>query len=273
MDNLYRRKICHIFHCNPSRVKITVMSPLKAGATARKTAPRSRKTPVKVDAAAPRKRAAATVPASEPKPYHHGNLRETLLAAADGVLARHGAAGITLRDVAKAAGVSHAAPYHHFASLDEMLAAVAERGFARLAAAMAAHADESDPRERLLQICEAYVDCARTHPAQFRLMFGALLARKHEFPTLKAAADGAFAQLLAASTGLDAERGPDVALLGWSLAHGLSNLLIDGAFDGLPMELPAGPTLARRLAALALGGALRQASRRRLPAQSEANPR
>jgi len=95
----------------------------------------------------------------------------------------------------------------------------------------AAPAGESDGRERLLQICEAYVNCARARPAQFRLMFGPLLARKHEFPALKTAAEGAFAQLLAASVALDAERGPELALLGWSLAHGLSNLLIDGAFD------------------------------------------
>ena len=229
------------------------MKPLKAAAEAPKSAARSHKKPAAVNAAASRKRATAAEPAPEPKPYHHGNLRETLLAAADAVLARQGATGITLRDVAKAAGVSHAAPYHHFASLDEMLAAVAERGFAQLAGAMAVPAGESDPRERLLQICEAYVNCARSHPAQFRLMFGPLLARKHEFPALKTAAEGAFAQLLAASTALDAGRGPELALLGWSLAHGLSNLLIDGAFDGLPMELPAGATLARQLAARALG--------------------
>jgi len=229
------------------------MKPQKAAPEPPKTAARSRKRPAAVSTAASRKRATAAEPAPEPKPYHHGNLRETLLAAADGVLARQGATGITLRDVAKAAGVSHAAPYHHFASLDEMLAAVAERGFAQLTMAMAAPAGESDPRERLLQICEAYVNCARSHPAQFRLMFGPLLARKHEFPALKAAAEGAFAQLLAASTALDAERGAELALLGWSLAHGLSNLLIDGAFDGLPMELPAGATLARQLAARALG--------------------
>ena len=229
------------------------MKPLKAAPAAPKTGARSRKKPTAAGVAASRKSGAEAGPSPEAKPYHHGNLRETLLAAADGVLARQGATGITLRDVAKAAGVSHAAPYHHFASLDEMLAAVAERGFAQLAMAMAAPAGESDPRERLLQICEAYVNCARSHPAQFRLMFGPLLARKHEFPTLKAAAEGAFAQLLAASTALDAGRGPELALLGWSLAHGLSNLLIDGAFDGLPMELPAGATLARQLAARALG--------------------
>ena len=222
------------------------MKPLKAE-------PAAREKPAAAAVAPSGKRALAPEPAPEPKPYHHGNLRETLLAAADAVLARQGATGITLRDVAKAAGVSHAAPYHYFTSLDEMLAAVAERGFAQLAAAMAAPAGESDSRERLLQICEAYVNCARSHPAQFRLMFGPLLARKHEFPALKTAAEGAFAQLLAASTALDAGRGPELALLGWSLAHGLSNLLIDGAFDGLPMELPAGATLARQLAARALG--------------------
>jgi len=229
------------------------MSPPELAAAPRATA-RTRKKPAAAAAEPSRRRGRAAASEPESKPYHHGNLRETLLAAADSVLARQGASGITMRDVAKEAGVSHAAPYHHFASLDEMLAAVAGRGFAQLATAMAAPAGESQPRERLLQICEAYVNCARAHPAQFRLMFGPLLARKHEFPALKTAAEGAFAQLLAASTALDAARGPELALLGWSLAHGLSNLLIDGAFDGLPMELPAGATLARQLAARALGG-------------------
>ncbi len=71
------------------------------------------------------------------RPYHHGNLRTTLLDAADAVLAERGVQGITLRDVARSAGVSHAAPYHHFASLEELLAAVAERGFRVLGEAMA----------------------------------------------------------------------------------------------------------------------------------------
>jgi AcrR family transcriptional regulator len=187
-------------------------------------------------------------PKPPPKPYHHGNLRESLLAAADVVLAKHGAAGITLRDVAKTAGVSHAAPYHHFASLNELLAAVSERGFVTLAEAMAKPTTLADTRERLLQICEAYVCCARANPAQFRLMFGPLLAVKRDYPAMQIASERAFGILLAAACSHDPNNGPELALCGWSLAHGLSNLLIDGAFDQLPMQVPAANLLARRLA-------------------------
>ncbi len=183
-----------------------------------------------------------------PKPYHHGNLRESLLVAADIVLAQRGAAGITLRDVAKAAGVSHAAPYHHFASLNELLAAVSERGFLTLAEAMAGPSVLLDTRERLLQICEAYVRCARARPAHFRLMFGPLLARKRDFPAMQLASERAFGLLLAAACSHDPKNGPELALCGWSLAHGLSHLLIDGAFDQLPMRVPPPDTLTRRLA-------------------------
>ena len=217
------------------------MKPVKAASTARQQAVKNSKTasPVK-----PGKRP----PEPDPKPYHHGNLRESLLAAADTVLAREGAMGITLREVAKEAGVSHAAPYHHFASLDDMLAAVAERGFLRLSEAMAKSVQATDTGERLLQIADIYVSCARANPAQFRLMFGPLLARKREFPPLQLAAEAAFGVLHAAACAHDAVRGQELALAGWSLSHGLSNLLIDGAFDGLPMELPAASVLTRQLA-------------------------
>jgi AcrR family transcriptional regulator len=187
------------------------------------------------------------------KPYHHGNLRETLLAAADTVLTERGALGLTLRDVAKAAGVSHAAPYHHFTSLNDLLAAVAERAFGLLALALEQAAMEPDTAERLLKINNAYVACALARPAQFRLMFGPLLARKHDYPDFKAAAERAFGVVLAAACAHDPKRGPELALTGWSLAHGLSNLLIDGALEGLP--IPVGPSeeLARQLALRGLG--------------------
>lgn len=234
------------------------MKPQKAAAAARKPVARSSKKAAPATAASSRKRAPAPTPAPEPapetKPYHHGNLRESLLEAADIVLARQGASNITLRDVAKQAGVSHAAPYHHFASLDDMLAAVAERGFIRLADAMAQPLQVADTRERLLQICEAYVNCARAQPAQFRLMFGPLLARKREYPALQVAAERGFGQLHAAACAHDPAGGPELALVGWSLAHGLSNLLIDGVLDGLPMQLPAATVLTRQLALRAMDG-------------------
>ncbi len=187
------------------------------------------------------------------RPYHHGNLRASLLEAAEAVLAERGAHGLTLRDVARAAGVSHGAPYHHFASLNDLLVAVAERGFVILGDAMAAAVAVPDTRERLLRVAQAYVDCARAHPERFRLMFGPLLAGKDENPALKSAARRAFGFLLAAAHAYDEKQGARLALAGWSLAHGLSHLLIAGAFQGLPIEKQNPDTLARQLGELMLG--------------------
>jgi AcrR family transcriptional regulator len=190
---------------------------------------------------------------AEPRPYHHGNLPAALLDAADGLLAERGAKGLTLRDVAKAAGVSHAAPYHHFASLNDLLAAIAERGFMILGDAMATAVAVTDTRERMLRVSQAYVDCARAHPERFRLMFGPMLASKEEHPGLKSAAHRAFGFVLAAAQAHDSQHGASLALAGWSLAHGLSHLIIDGAFDGLPMKRQNLDTLARKLSERIVG--------------------
>ncbi|HEY2254548.1 MAG TPA: TetR-like C-terminal domain-containing protein, partial [Variovorax sp.] len=149
--------------------------------------------------------------------------------------------------VARAAGVSHGAPYHHFASLNELLAAVAQRGFETLGDAMAEAVAVPDTRERLLRVAQAYVACARAHPARFRLMFGPLLASKDEHTALRAAAQRAFGFVLAAANAHDKKHGANLAIAGWSLAHGLSHLLIDGAFEGLPMKHQNPDTLAREL--------------------------
>lgn len=196
---------------------------------------------------------------SKPNTYHHGNLRESLLQAAEAALAERGVQGITLRDVAKKAGVSHAAPYHHFASLNDLLAAVAERGFVALGDAMAVATTVEDTRERLLQISLAYVNCARARPAQFRLMFSPLLTQGDHYPAMKAASERSFGLLLAAACAHDPANGPELALCGWSLSHGMGNLLIDGAFDKLPVPMPDTDTLVRQLTLRALmGSASRQ---------------
>jgi AcrR family transcriptional regulator len=208
------------------------------------------KAPPKASTRAAPKAASRTPPKAKPppRPYHHGNLRAELLAAADAVLAERGAQGLTLRDVARAAGVSHAAPYHHYASLNELLAALAEHGFVILGDAMAQAVGVADTRERLLRVAQAYVACARAHPQRFRLMFGPLLASKDDHPALKAAAQRAFGFVLAAAYAHDKKHGADLALAGWSMSHGLSHLLIDGAFEGLPMAPQNPDTLARKLA-------------------------
>jgi AcrR family transcriptional regulator len=182
------------------------------------------------------------------RPYHHGNLREALLDAADALLAEHGVQGLTLREVARAAQVSHAAPYHHFAGLDGLLAAVAERSFARLGAAMERAARHGDAQEALLGICEAYVAHACAHPAQFRLMFGPLLARQADFPDYARAAQASFAHLLAAAERFAPGEAAALALAGWSMAHGFAALAIDGAFAHLPVQMPTEAAFARQLA-------------------------
>lgn len=200
-------------------------------------------------------------PAPPPKAYHHGNLRESLLLAAEATLAAQGLHGTTLRDVAKAAGVSHAAPYHHFASLNDLLAAVAERGFVALGDAMEEASATTDTHERLLQIGQAYVRCARAQPARFRLMFAPQLALAQNYPALQAASNRAFGLLMAAACAHDPVHGPELALTGWSLSHGLSNLLIDGALDHVPDALQNPDALVRLLTLRALGAPLAKARR------------
>ncbi|MBW8846685.1 MAG: TetR/AcrR family transcriptional regulator [Burkholderiales bacterium] len=211
-------------------------------------------------AEAAHKPAAERPPRPRAKPagaYHHGDLREALLDAAEALLAQRGAAGLSLRDVARGAGVSHAAPYHHFAGLPELLAALAERSFQQLGAAMQAGVDAhaGDAREQLLAIAAAYVGFARRRPARFRLMFGPVLASRRLHPGLDHAAEASFRVLLDAATRFDAAAGPLLALTGWSLAHGLSHLSLDAAFAGLPLPgpLPDAADLVRLMSERVLG--------------------
>lgn len=199
-------------------------------------------------------KAAAKAPAkAAARPYHHGNLHISLLDVADAILAERGVQALTLRDVARAAGVSHAAPYHHFASLTELLAALAQRGFEALGAAMATAVSVPDTRERLLRVAQAYVAFARERPERFHLMFGPALASKEAHPALKLAAEQAFGHVLRAAMAHDRKHGAELAAAGWSLAHGLSHLLIDGAFDGLPMQHARPEALVRKLSARIFG--------------------
>jgi AcrR family transcriptional regulator len=110
--------------------------------------------------------------------YHHGDLRNALVEAALRLIAEHGAQALTLRAAARAAGVSPAAPYRHFADKEALLAAVAEDGFEKLSRRMRAAArGASDAAARLLAIGEAYVAFARAHSAHFHVMFGPAVTR------------------------------------------------------------------------------------------------
>ncbi len=170
-----------------------------------------------------------TPPASRTDTYHHGDLRTALLDAAVQVLAEHGVSGLSLRECARRVGVSHAAPYRHFASKEALLAAIAAQGFAWLyAAGSAAMAPFTDPVARLDAYGLSYVRFALAHPQHFRLMFTSECSR--DAPTAEGQdADLAYrllrdAALAVSPPGVD----PDVAAVAyWSRPHGLAMLLLD----------------------------------------------
>jgi len=162
--------------------------------------------------------------------YHHGDLRRALLCAAEEVLEREGPAALSLRELARVIGVSHNAPYRHFADREALLAAVAADGFRRLATGLAAADAAAPPGERLQATGRAYLDFARTHRALYLLMFGPGL-RKSAHAELRDAARAAFDVLrdVVASAGIPpGPRARHGAIGAWALVHGLAHLTADG---------------------------------------------
>jgi len=155
------------------------------------------------------------------QPYHHGELKPALLAAAAQLLGEGGAALISLREVARRAGVSHNAPYRHFADRDSLLAALAEDGFRELDRRMDAETGG------LAAFGQCYVRFALEQPGRFALMFGAGLD-KTRYPQLQQAALALYRRLAQAVHETAPAREPEVATLAaWSLVHGLAQLLLD----------------------------------------------
>jgi AcrR family transcriptional regulator len=198
--------------------------------------------------------------------YHHGNLREALVAAALDLIAEKGPAGFTFAEAARSAGVSPAAPYRHFRDRDALLADVALRGFERFGADLARAWDDGrpDPREALENVGRAYLAFARSEPAYYAAMFEAQLPPDVN-PELARAADQAFAVLRQASEALCAtlpkEGRPPALMISlhvWALSHGIASLFArgDAARRKLPMSaedlLEAGVLV--YLSGLGLGG-------------------
>lgn len=163
--------------------------------------------------------------------YHHGDLRRALIEAAAAEIHEVGPSAISLRSIARRAGVSHAAPAHHFGDRAGLLAAVAAEGFRRMNEAMltAAAADTGDP---LTAIGRAYVDFARANPGEFAVMFRPeLLAPDPDLEAHGAAAHQRLVDAIAATPGAGHEgEDPDVtAARLWSLVHGLATLVVTGS--------------------------------------------
>lgn len=172
----------------------------------------------------------------ERRGYHHGNLREALIAAALDLIREKGPAGFTFAEAARAAGVSPAAPYRHFRDRDALLADVAKRGFEAFSRALA-HAWDGgrpNPRDAFNRVGAAYLALARDEPAYFSAMFESGLSLS-EYPDVRTEGDRAFAVLREACEALIAtlpkDRRPPplmMALHIWSLSHGIASLFARG---------------------------------------------
>lgn len=170
------------------------------------------------------------------RPYHHGDLRRAVLDEALALIEERGHLGFTLREAARRAGVSHAAPYRHFADKRALLTALAAEALDKMAARIEAAlvAAGADPRARFLAGGRAYVRFAVECPAAFRTLYSAEV--DPEDPALRAAKDHSFGLLLAfiAETQREGVFPPgdplELAKPMWAMHHGLASLAIAGAF-------------------------------------------
>jgi AcrR family transcriptional regulator len=180
--------------------------------------------------------------ARTPAPPVHDDVRTAVLAAAVRLIGEGGLAKLSMREVARAAGVSHQAPYHYFQDRESILAALCEEGFTILAERLSKGRDpDATPIARFTALARIYLEFAFDHPAMFRLMFRPDMVDIERFPRAKACGDRAFAELIATvqdciDAGLFPGRSQQgLVVLGWSLAHGLACLLLDGP---LAMKVP-----------------------------------
>ena len=189
-----------------------------------------------------------------PRGYHHGDLRASLVEAASRLLESEGAVALSLRRVAREAGVSHTAPYRHFKDKHELLEAVAAAGFRaledRLDGVWARFPD--DPRRQIVEACGAYVAETAEHPARTHLMFGGFLDPARRSSELEHAIHESFGKLLAT-----VRRGEgtlyrdlptrELLLTMWSATHGLALLHASGQLEGLGLQGGIGPAMERMM--------------------------
>lgn len=167
------------------------------------------------------------------KPYHHGALKQALIAAGIEILDARGLDHLSLRAIAAHVGVSHTAPKNHFGSLKGLLTAIATEGFRRHAAFMRAGLSGDDPKSRQKAAMQGYVRFAVTHPHLFRLMFAPSLC-SFDDPDLSQAAKASYDVLRGIAAGLDWDKSaaPDADLRAemmlWSIVHGYATLALSG---------------------------------------------
>jgi len=161
-----------------------------------------------------------------PKPYHHGDLKNALLDSGRMILEDEGLASLSLRAVARRAGVSHAAPYRHFPNHGALLVELALEGFSELRSDIAAAAQAPySCSDRIAHLGAAYMRFVARRPALTRLMYGSQLPNRDSFPALREAAD---------AVGDEFSRSLNDNALGlavWAAVHGLAMLVVENVID------------------------------------------
>jgi AcrR family transcriptional regulator len=181
--------------------------------------------------------------AARPRPYHHGNLRSALLSCAERTLSEHGAGQLSLRELARQVGVSHAAPRRHFADKQSLLDALAQDGFERLGRELREAIDAAGGafHARLLGFAHTYVRFATQHAALLDLMF-AVKHRPGAADSLREAADRAFEAPLALITEGQAAGevvpgdSEQVAIVAWAALQGLASMVNSGILDDAALD-------------------------------------
>ena len=198
------------------------------------------------------------------KSYHHGDLRNILIAAAVQLLAQEGVPGLSLRAVARLAGVSHTAPYRHFRNKQALLEALAVQGYQQLVAGCrdAMQAWPNDPVRQWTEAFLTYLHFVIDQPEVARLMFSGVLKMETSGSELQEASDQAIGGLIRiVGNGREAGvfRGQDtdaLTLTSWAAVHGLAILIAGGAFAVLPSEPDAVDRFAGQVANTLLTGML-----------------
>jgi len=177
-------------------------------------------------------------------PYHHGDLKNALIKAGTEILASEGLGGLSLRKVAKQAGVSHAAPYAHFKDKQALIAAISTEGFKQLYTQIESVKEtyQANPESLLIETAWAYVQFALNEPDRFKLMFSSALEMEKEYPDFVESSQRAFRQVLdivEICQGANILKSGDselIALSLWGTVHGFISLLLEGQISHRILE-------------------------------------
>jgi AcrR family transcriptional regulator len=177
-------------------------------------------------------------------PYHHGDLKNALIQAGVEILAEEGLGALSLRKVAKQAGVSHAAPYSHFVNKQALVAAISTEGFKQLYFQIEGVFEvyRDDPKNLLIETAWAYVQFAVNEPDRFKLMFSSVLEKEKEYAEFVEISQENFSQLVkivevCQQKGVLKSGASDViAVSVWSTVHGFTSLLLEGQISHTVLE-------------------------------------